>query len=655
MLWRVADRRPSDPPGNGSGADFDGRWTGNSVNGQNLQFHQLICILRRRIGMILAIAGLGTAISAVVAIFVPPKYTATVQLVVEPQPVSPAGGRVASPIDEAVDTHVTLIGSRGHLRRVAMSLAQASGHEQTERSLHAGTEASSRILSANESSGNWLTELERRLGIWIEAFDRKGETLDRDLEELERSTKVHQERRSRVISVNFTATNRERATAWANRIGELYIDGQLEQQQAYMRSELARLNGRGTVLKREMESATLSAQKALQQRAGSAPNPSREERKADEYVRELERHAAATSQQYHALLRREKELRDHLDMVAPGIWIHSLASVPERPSSHNPLLLILPALIFFAIGGSLLAVVLDQLDRGMRSEREVSSVLGIPCIGLVPQLPARRRARPHGYLVAEPLSAYAEAIRSVFLALHLEPAPRICQVVLISSSLPGEGKSTLAVSLATYAALIGRRVLLMDLDVRHPSRHPILAGEGERGVADLLLSDCALGEAIQHIPDPGLDYLSITRRPIDPVELLADGEMSELIGRLRKSYDCILIDGPPVLGATEARLLALLADKVLWVVKWGSTRREIAQNALNQLFIRSRPGSKLSSRLLAVVAQVQLKKHARYRYGDISEMLARSRSVPAFPRREGQEPPPKMARQDVVEAEGTER
>jgi hypothetical protein len=183
----------------------------------------------------------------------------------------------------------------------------------------------------------------------------------------------------------------------------------------------------------------------------------------------------------------------------------------------------------------------------------------------------------------------------------------------------------------------------------------MLGDGGEKEADDPSLSDCAFGEAIQRVPELGLDYLAIAECPIDPMELLVGERMSKLIGRLRGSYDCILIDGPPVLGAAETRLLAPLADKALLVIKWESTRPEIAQNAVNQVSVRSRQGRKNSSRLLSVVTQVDLKKHALYRYGDIGEMREKSPSKPALDMLDIQNQSPAMVQQQAAEAEGIQR
>jgi polysaccharide biosynthesis transport protein len=161
-------------------------------------------------------------------------------------------------------------------------------------------------------------------------------------------------------------------------------------------------------------------------------------------------------------------------------------------------------------------------------------------------------------------------------------------------------------------------VLLIDLDLKHPSVQRELNGKTEQGILDLLLKNCVPAQVIQHIPELGLDYLPASRCYVAPLILLAGEEMRRLLHQLRDSYDCIIIDSSPVLGSTETRLLAAVADEILFIVKWGSTRRELAQNALNLLRSNGFPTQQLQS-VSAVIAQVDLKEHARYGFGDAGE------------------------------------
>ncbi len=345
--------------------------------------------------------------------------------------------------------------------------------------------------------------------------------------------------------------------------------------------------------------------------------------KADMRLRDLEHDVATKRQLFGSLVQRREEVRGQQDISRPDARILSFAAPPERPSSANPLLFLFPALIVSVIGGGMLAMLIERLDRRLRSQRDLTEVLGIPCIAMVPQLRRIGRTRPHQHLLAKPLAAYAEAFRSIVATLQLTAPQQAPKVVLISSSIPGEGKTTLAVSLAAYMASLGRRVLLIDLDFRHSTILRELGGTAKGGVLDLLDHDGPSAEVIQHLPELRLDYLPVCRRPADPFALFASQQMSRLLAKLRNEYDCVIVDSPPLLAITEARLLATMVDKVLFVVKWGSTPRDVAQNALGLLRSINVPGREGDNLAGAVMTQVDLKKHARSRYGDVAESFVR--------------------------------
>jgi len=200
--------------------------------------------------------------------------------------------------------------------------------------------------------------------------------------------------------------------------------------------------------------------------------------------------------------------------------------------------------------------------------------------------------------------------------LRLAEPGHAAKVVLISSSIPGEGKTTVAWSLAAYVGFLGRRVLVVE-----GSRLGEFDDTGKRGIVDLSLQNRPPAESIQHIAKAGFDYLPMPGPRLDPLTLLACEQMPGLIRQLRERYDCVIIDGPSVFGAVEARLLPSIADRILLVVKWGSTRREVTQNALSLLCESGGLNKDRSDLATAIVTQVDLKRHARYRYGDVGEFL----------------------------------
>jgi uncharacterized protein involved in exopolysaccharide biosynthesis/Mrp family chromosome partitioning ATPase len=577
-------------------------------------FRQLMGILYRRMGLVLGVAALGTCLAGAVGLLIPPKYTAKAQIVVEPQGNQMNGQSTPAPLadEAAIDTQVTMLNSHANLQRVVDSLAKNPEFLALS-SRKPGADTGAPTPDAGDTNRVSSTDTADK-----PATPAGKHVQPPTFDDLERYLRVSQERTSRVIGVSYTSTDPAIAAAIANRIVQLFVEGQSEQKREVTNRELARLDERIAELKKEVEQAGAAVQRTVQQRLTTAQSNPTEERDADIRLRELEREGSARDQLYTNLVRRQKELRYQQEIVGSDVRIMSLASPPDRPSSPSPLLFILPAFVLFSMGGCLLAVAAERLDRGLRSEQEVVEALGLPCLGLVSQLSRTARIRPHKYLLRHPYSAYTEAIRSVVAGLRLTTPHEASKIILTSSSVPSEGKTTLAVSLAVYVAQIRRRVLLVDLDFRHPTVQRALRTRAKRGVVDLLLHDLPPADVIQRVPHLGLDYLPMTRCPVDPVALFAGDQLSRLLHQLRESYDCVIVDGPPLLGVTESRLLAAMADKVLFVIKWGSTRRETAQNAANVL--RS-SGCLDENRVQpsTVLTQVDLREHARYRYGDVGE------------------------------------
>lgn len=595
---------------------------GESAAGE-LQFRELLNLLRRRSGSILAITLCGAMLALAIGLLIPPKYTAKAEIAIY-VPSSGGPGGAPSRDESIIETHIATLLSRGQLGRVVDSLldtpatpAAAPAVEQTNTE-HVADHVPPRPAVA----AHWLpsaSDLVYRLQIWIGRPHIGGNETTLTVDELERRLGITQVGRSRVIAIRYTSTDPDTARIIANRIASLYVEDQREQLRASTRGELAQLEGRIAELKIAVAQSGAAVQNFMQQR-GDAAKQASDAREAGQTLQELEREAVAKGQLYHTLLRRQQEIRDQQETPSPDAYVMSLAATPYRPSSPNPFLFIFPALIVFLIGGSLLAIILEKLDRGLRSEREVNEALGIPCIGLVPLVAnIGTTKRPHQHLLANPSAAYAEAFRSIAATMQLTSRTHPSKIVLITSSLPSEGKTTLAASLAVSIALLQRRVLLIDLGLKHPSVQRELNGKTEQGIIGILLKNLVPAQVIQHIPELGLDYLPASRCFFDPLILFAGDEMRRLLYELRGSYDCIIIDGSPVLGSTETRLLAAMADETVFVVKWGSTRRDIAKNALNLLRSSSRLATQHLQSVNAVIAQVDLEEHARYGYGDAGE------------------------------------
>jgi len=344
------------------------------------------------------------------------------------------------------------------------------------------------------------------------------------------------------------------------------------------------------------------------------------QREAEVQLRELERAAATSRTLYEQFLQRFKETSDQEGIVEADARVVAAAAPPVSPSTPGTKVFAAAGFTLSFLLGSTLALLLERLDRGLRSAKEVEEALGLGTLGLVPRVERlRRNQRPHQYLREKPLSSYAEAIRGVHTALKLSNPGSPPKVVLVTSSLPEEGKTTLAVSLATLVARSQKRVLLVDLDLRHPSVHRELGWQVSGGLVEYMAGERTLQEVIHNDTDSGLHFLPVKAQTTTPTDLLESEKMRELLQLCRENYDLVVLDSAPVASVNDTRLAAQLADKVVFVVHWGKTIESAARDSLRSL---REAGIEPAG---VVLTQIDLRKHARYGYGDIGQYYTRSR------------------------------
>lgn len=346
-------------------------------------------------------------------------------------------------------------------------------------------------------------------------------------------------------------------------------------------------------------------------------------RTAEAKLRELEREVAASAQLYENLLQRQTEVFVQ-DRIQQEAHIVSAALPPEFPSSPSPVLFVLPAFFAFAIGGGLTAVMMERLDRRVRSERDVEGLVGVPCIGLVPRSRRFRVRRARRILIDSPFNAYAEAVRSVVATAlsrrRISPGQRRSResaVFAVTSSEKGDGKTTLALSFAIGAGTIGRKVLFIDLDFRSPGIARALDGSGKDETADAGNEAVPAELTVKTVAELGIDYLPLSDHPLSyrreyALSFLSTKQLAAMLNTFKKRYDCIVIDSPPLLEATEARVIASVADNVIFALKWSATDVDIARRALHQLQHAGIKDAK--RRVFGVLTQVNMRKHQFYRY-----------------------------------------
>ncbi|WP_166144296.1 polysaccharide biosynthesis tyrosine autokinase [Methylosinus sp. RM1] len=300
-------------------------------------------------------------------------------------------------------------------------------------------------------------------------------------------------------------------------------------------------------------------------------------------LRELERLNVGNKTLFDNFLSRAKITQEQSTFEEREARVISPATRPGAPSFPKTGLIeaLAGALgLLLGVGG---AVALDMLNAGFLTPREIEMKLGLPVLATVPILLEGDRkvdgkvVDPPRYLASKPLSRYAEAVRALRVGVQMADVDNPAKIVLVTSAIPNEGKSTLAVSLALSAEMAGQRVLLVDGDLRHPTMSKYFDLHSADGLVDFLTGKVSLEAAL--IERGGLTILPVGAKSQNPPDMLGSERMKFLIDSLRREFDYIVIDSPPLGPVIDAKVLTALIDKVVFVVRWRTTTREtVAQH-----------------------------------------------------------------------------
>jgi polysaccharide biosynthesis transport protein len=304
-------------------------------------------------------------------------------------------------------------------------------------------------------------------------------------------------------------------------------------------------------------------------------------------LHELERVAAANKSLYESFLSKFKLSEEEANLQVREVRIIAPAAIPTAPSFPHRSLAISLALIFGLGAGVGIGFLLEALRKGFNTAEEVEELLGVPVLASVPLLSERdvvvdgKSIFPHQYLATKPLSHFSEAVRSARAGVQMSDVDQPPKVIQVSSAVAGEGKSTVAISLAQSAAMSLPRVLLVDCDLRLPAVSKIFRLEKRPGLVDLLTGSSD-APAILRDPLTGIYVMGAGSSTQNPPDLLSSARMRALVEQLAGSYDYIVIDSPPVGPVIDAVVLSSLVDKVVLVIAFNETPREIVVRAVKR-------------------------------------------------------------------------
>jgi polysaccharide biosynthesis transport protein len=383
---------------------------------------------------------------------------------------------------------------------------------------------------------------------------------------------------------------------------------------------------------------TKQQQQAVEKQLEQAVSQSRNTSAAEASIRELEVSAKGYRSLYESFLQRYMGSLQQVSFPISEARVISAASPPEKKTKPNPKMVFAFGVFGGIALGAALGFLREMKDRGFRTSAQIEEKLHLPCLSVVPLLKNRKvkkattkSARPTDrgqeavertiskgsgtwrMATAMPTSRFAESIRSIRFAIDLDPTKTPNKVVGLTSTLPHEGKSTIAASLAQLLANSGRRVIVVDCDLRNPSLSANLAPEAGAGITDILSGTRSLEDTIWTDSVTRLDFLPGRRAPhSNTSEMLCTEEIRKLFDQLRRSYDYVIVDLPPLAPIVDVRATTPLIDSFILVVEWGRTTTDVVEHALNT-------APNVYDALLGIVLnKTDMKVMKRYasRYGD---------------------------------------
>ncbi|MCU4161335.1 polysaccharide biosynthesis tyrosine autokinase [Acidiphilium sp. AL] len=379
---------------------------------------------------------------------------------------------------------------------------------------------------------------------------------------------------------------------------------------AALRGQIGAETGRLVAADRARMTADATRVAALKAALASARGRAASESILAAPVASLEEQRAAQRSLLRAQTEQIGALESQSALARPDARILSPAPVPMRPSAPRFGMLVVGAAILGLCLGVLAALAAEALNVSFRSGGEVSSAFDIPCVALIPEVNRRERRglSVPDYVRVNPFSSFTEQMRALRTSLWLDP--RAPKSLAVTAARPGEGKTTLALSLAVLLADSGMRVLAIDCDIRQPSFDAAFELGGAPGLTDCLSGRVSVEAAIQADQAPMLDVMTAGAVATDALSLFMSARMPELIAALRDRYDLVILDLPPVFALAEARVLARQADATLLCIRWGETPRRVVAASLALL---DRAGIRIAG---AVLTRVDSTRHARAGFAD---------------------------------------
>lgn len=329
-----------------------------------------------------------------------------------------------------------------------------------------------------------------------------------------------------------------------------------------------------SVLK-QIKSQMERSQKQLTALAGSEKSLGMKiEEQSDDLVelQQLQRDTQASGLLYESFSSRLKEISVQQGLLSPSSRLLSPAIQQRKSAPRRPAIMMM-ALILGGMFAAVLLLIREWMNNTFRSPEALEEFTNYRLLGTVPKLKEKTRRGVLGYVTKNPASAFAEAVRNLRTSILLSDIDNPPQVIMSTSSMPAEGKTTLSLTLAQNMAGLGKKVLVLECDIRKRVFAEYFDIENRDGFIAVMTGEAKLEDTVYRPEDMGIDILIGEKSSANAADIFSSQKFEEFVKGLRKSYDYIIIDTPPVLAVPDARVVAQHADAIVYSVRWDKTQR----------------------------------------------------------------------------------
>ncbi|RWF44141.1 MAG: hypothetical protein EOS65_03160 [Mesorhizobium sp.] len=397
---------------------------------------------------------------------------------------------------------------------------------------------------------------------------------------------------SYILQIQFQSPSAEMAQKIANKYAEIYISDQVgAKDESIIRARSALAEEVETVRKRSVD-AELAVHRYRTDTTLT--------KETLVTLRQLELEASSLKSQYELVLQQYQESLQNLSMALTEARIISEASYPSSPSSPNSIVTLAICVVVGGMIGAGMGGIREYRERFFRTRGQVRDELGLDTLGMIPLLdgkPIQRNKRDHAagerrfievgnsafnWVEQHPRSEFAEAMRTVKVAVDVELPRKSTKAIGIVSCLPGEGKSLIAANFAMALAMQRCRTLLIDADIHNPGLSPMLANGWERGLANLLTGDFKARDMLAHesLPLRFLPGVNQSQQKVAQTVLPIE-KMSDFLLKAGSTFNYVVVDLPPLAPVADVRSFVQHLDALVLVVEWGVTARTFVRESLN--------------------------------------------------------------------------